>query len=43
MLLIKSTIGRAVLNFGFLLIVCLPLPLESDWQSTLNAINPHAE
>ena len=35
MLLIKSTISRAVLKFGFLLVVCLPLPLESDWQLTL--------
>ena len=28
MLLIKSTISRAMLKFGFLLVVCLPLPLE---------------
>jgi hypothetical protein len=37
MLLIKSTISRAVLKFGFSLVVCLPLLLESDWQLTLNA------
>jgi hypothetical protein len=43
MLLIKSTISRAVLKFGFLLVDCLPLPLESDWQLTLNATNAHAE
>jgi hypothetical protein len=43
MLLIKSTISRAVLKFGFLLVVCLPLPLESDWQLTLNATNAHVE
>jgi hypothetical protein len=35
MLLIKSTISRAVLKFEFLLVICLPLPLGSDLQ--LNA------
>src|SRR5438552_9121224 len=39
MLLIKSTISRAVLKFGFLVGRLLAAPIGEDWQLTLNATN----